>query len=49
MTAGGDNGKYGDRIAAVFFKSELGFGIVNAVNGEKNYWFATSSLEVRKK
>ena len=38
MTAGGDNGKYGDRIAAVFFKSELGFGIVNAVNGEKNYW-----------
>ena len=37
MTAGGDNGKYGDRIAAVFFKSESGIMISSAVNGDKNF------------
>ena len=40
MTAGGDMGQYGDRVATVFFKSEEGIWFGNAVNDNKNYWEA---------
>ena len=37
MTIGGDNAEYGDRIATVFFKSELGVMISSAVSEDKNF------------
>ena len=33
-------GQYGDRVATVFFKSEVGIWFGNAVNDNKNYWEA---------
>ena len=32
--------QYGDRVAAVFFNSELGIWFGNAVNDNLNYWEA---------
>ena len=36
MTAGGDAGHYGDRVAATFFKHDMGIMISSAVNENPN-------------
>ena len=37
FTADGENGKYGDRIPAVFIHKNKYFQFCSAINGEKNY------------